>query len=352
MKFLETKGPNQLDFDSSDNLIVASRQAVGADAGFYLSKFEAESLNPIWERYAENNNSDPRSKNIGFHVRPDDSIIQFIKSPTDIDFGDGFSSTSAGFSPMGMLVTINADGSTASINEMTNLITNPAFVTATSLTFNSQSFSAIDDDSFLIGANLLGDLDIASGGTISPDPWYLENFGDPRDALVIRLDANLNLEAHATKTGTGWQSGTSLAALSNGDAVLGGFFENESFAGFTGNTQFGDIPLASAGDRDYFVTKVTPGLESGLATADLGDLKFSVYPNPATSSINISLNEDQHRAVFVSLNDITGQEVLRKQLTNPSRSVQFDLSQLENGIYLLNVRSGGLMGTKKIVLNR
>ena len=77
----------------------------------------------------------------------------------------------------------------------------------------------------------------------------------------------------------------------------------------------------------------------------------SVYPNPTSDYLNVSLTETVEVESAISIMDANGKAVI---LTTPSNingsSIQFDIRQLENGIYFINILSndGSLKSAKFI----
>lgn len=74
---------------------------------------------------------------------------------------------------------------------------------------------------------------------------------------------------------------------------------------------------------------------------------FSFYPNPVTNTLSFQIPEDwQHPTI--SLMTPTGAQVSTFNLE--SKSSSWDVSQLQNGLYLLVIRADGLVRTEKIVI--
>lgn len=72
--------------------------------------------------------------------------------------------------------------------------------------------------------------------------------------------------------------------------------------------------------------------------AAAGSQSLDVFPNPATSVLNIRwVNNEQNNAVTIT--DITGREIMRREITNSgiSGSVQVDIAGLPQGIYLVKL---------------
>lgn len=65
---------------------------------------------------------------------------------------------------------------------------------------------------------------------------------------------------------------------------------------------------------------------------------FKVFPNPATQSIYVGLNQDaiESFSKSISVYDLNGKEIIRRIPT--SDAIQIDLSELPAGVYLLKLR--------------
>lgn len=78
------------------------------------------------------------------------------------------------------------------------------------------------------------------------------------------------------------------------------------------------------------------------------DVRFSIFPIPATSLINIiSLTND--KTAIITINDIHGRCIDTYRVTNGEHKI--DVSELVPGIYVLNLKSDQGVCTKKIVVN-
>lgn len=90
---------------------------------------------------------------------------------------------------------------------------------------------------------------------------------------------------------------------------------------------------------DFTVNVVTASVDNHLAGS------FSVYPNPATNVINVSNSADVINNVTIT--DLNGRTV--KQVTVGVNDAQINISDLAQGVYILNATSNGKSFTQKIV---
>jgi len=96
-----------------------------------------------------------------------------------------------------------------------------------------------------------------------------------------------------------------------------------------------------------------------LPAEGIDDLYFrnagvNIFPNPATTEVNIRMNLNETAAVEVMLMDLTGQTLMRKELgfTAGINNERIDLSGLSNGIYLMKMKKGTSEFSKKIIINK
>jgi hypothetical protein len=81
-------------------------------------------------------------------------------------------------------------------------------------------------------------------------------------------------------------------------------------------------------------------IQQPLAIPDFTQFDFAVYPNPTSGTLNLESNEDHSQ---VSIFNNLGQLV--KQFEKVSNSL--DVSELESGIYFIQIRNSEGIGTKK-----
>lgn len=102
----------------------------------------------------------------------------------------------------------------------------------------------------------------------------------------------------------------------------------------------------------YYVTQLLSGCESApvevviditLGTVDFSGLNFSVYPNPVNDTLNITAEEIDCVKVYNSL----GQQVIYINALHENQAV--NMEQLLPGIYIVNVESGAILKTFKVV---
>jgi len=81
------------------------------------------------------------------------------------------------------------------------------------------------------------------------------------------------------------------------------------------------------------------------------DISLSVFPNPTNNNLTVTFDAKKNENVNVQIFDLTGslvKEVLNNNNTQGLQTVNADLSNLNNGAYLLKVTAGDFVSTKKI----
>lgn len=81
---------------------------------------------------------------------------------------------------------------------------------------------------------------------------------------------------------------------------------------------------------------------------------ISVYPNPFTNIANVNFTVDGNKEVTVDVFNTVGQKVISNDLGTVSglQNVQIDGTNLESGMYLINITMDGEVTTKKVSLTK
>ncbi len=83
--------------------------------------------------------------------------------------------------------------------------------------------------------------------------------------------------------------------------------------------------------------------------------EFNIYPNPVKNSANVLLNFSEKRNVDIMLFDITGEKLIEQNHGNLSAgeyNFPLNLSNFANGLYIVNLRIGNEIISRKISVNR
>lgn len=79
--------------------------------------------------------------------------------------------------------------------------------------------------------------------------------------------------------------------------------------------------------------------------------KVSLYPNPASTSVNVLINEPSQKDVVVTVSDILGNKIETFKFKS-GEAIHIDLStlNLRNGMYLFKIESGDDVWLKRLVV--
>jgi len=101
-------------------------------------------------------------------------------------------------------------------------------------------------------------------------------------------------------------------------------------------------------DRCKAVDTVVIKYGTGVTNVN-GGINFSIYPNPANTSVTVDLQNTYDNAT-ISLRDIIGQTLMSRELT--VSSVTLDLGAYASGVYFIEVAQGGKTAVRKLVINK
>jgi len=78
---------------------------------------------------------------------------------------------------------------------------------------------------------------------------------------------------------------------------------------------------------------------------------FTFYPNPAYDKVTISFDPDISEEVNISLKDISGRTIKSDIISNQKeqRIIYFEIPEIESGIYLLELKAGSIVQSKKLI---
>jgi hypothetical protein len=87
----------------------------------------------------------------------------------------------------------------------------------------------------------------------------------------------------------------------------------------------------------------------GVSVAEIDELGLSVYPNPATTSFEVNFTGASSNAT-IRIVDMNGREVLKQDINSLNNTIQCE--QLINGLYFVELTSGGKTAVKKMNIVR
>jgi uncharacterized protein YdeI (BOF family) len=124
----------------------------------------------------------------------------------------------------------------------------------------------------------------------------------------------------------------------------GEFVENVTDTSYTftdvaaGYTHIGVSAVYGDQESEQATVDCTTGIE------DVNSIELSVYPNPATNWIMVNASE----LSTVEIRNITGKLISTYQMT--SLSERIDVSELENGIYIISVTNNSKVTSKRLII--
>jgi hypothetical protein len=183
-------------------------------------------------------------------------------------------------------------------------------------------------------------------GTTDNKVYWNNYIGAPFNAYkVIRYSTENGWEQIATVPASagGEYIDNSIAGLSGFDYLI------ELDLGFSCSATFG-----KANDYNYTRSNKERGITNpGQGTGDpsnylseLNVLNLKVYPNPSYGIFNIQ--QDNKDELRITIYDLQGK--LLQELSSSENSIEIDLSNLNNGLYLLKIKS--LTGSKEIKITK
>ena len=186
---------------------------------------------------------------------------------------------------------------------------------------------------------------------VVPLPVTLNNFEATADnnngeiSWSTSSEENLNqFDVTRSLDGKNFTTIGSVNAIGNSNEINAYNFSDASIANLKVATVYYQLRMVDE-NGDYRLSNIAQvKLNNVIST-------ISVYPNPTSDYLNVSLTETVEVESAISIMDANGKAVA---LTMPSNingsSIQFDIRQLENGIYFINIlnNDGSLTSAKFI----
>lgn len=138
------------------------------------------------------------------------------------------------------------------------------------------------------------------------------------------------------------------------DTVTGGAgpysysWSNGSTAQYLTGLTPGNYLVTVTDNNGCTASSVVTVIETSIGNIAEGAM-FSLWPNPATSQITISLSTITGDAT-VEIKNIVGQVLLSQNVNN--QQTKIDINQLANGVYLAEVKMNGKRAIRQFVINR
>lgn len=167
----------------------------------------------------------------------------------------------------------------------------------------------------------------------------------PEAGIPVRLKVEVvgnptqSCETQTVATISGWQMMEfDFNNQASGTAVFNPAFNFNMMSIFF---NFG-IDGATAGEKTFYFDNVS--YAAPLSIASFEDTKISMYPNPVSSSLSINSVE---KLDTISIYNVIGQEVLNLKVNDTNTII--NVSNFENGIYIIKTFSEGKVSTTKFI---
>jgi len=93
------------------------------------------------------------------------------------------------------------------------------------------------------------------------------------------------------------------------------------------------------------------GFQGKLGTTKMQNQGIQIFPNPAKDKVFINLQELSFEQPVISIYDLQGKQVLQSSSADAFAGiVQLGVSDLERGIYLVEVQAGDSILTEKLLI--
>jgi len=100
---------------------------------------------------------------------------------------------------------------------------------------------------------------------------------------------------------------------------------------------------------DGYKFKVS-GLINNIEDQHTNNFAFQFFPNPVSDKLTLQFNQSQQENLSLAIYNVSGQLVQTKIL-NQNQPV-IDVSGLAEGVYMLELKSEGLSGKQKLIIER
>ena len=136
---------------------------------------------------------------------------------------------------------------------------------------------------------------------------------------------------------------------------------NWSGAGFTKNDE-NDIMVHSANIANQYLQEFAQRFKDagGVAMVGINDVitnshfELSVFPNPAADYLMLNFSSEKPANTIIELVNLEGKVIKHydEGMTSGNHSVEINTSGISSGIYFLKVKSGSLLKSEKIVIDK
>jgi hypothetical protein len=188
------------------------------------------------------------------------------------------------------------------------------------------------------------------------DTTYFGNFTlipNGEKMYVAKYDSAGVCQWAGESTGISGDRGTDMGTDSLGNVYVAGPLWDIGIHTF-GNYNLTSNYYSSFFKNDIFVAKIN-NLGVGIPNFQSSASVFQLYPNPATSTIQLIFNIKQNAPVLCEIINVMGERVFRKEFKQTDPDMHRDdftlnVSFLPKGMYVVRVRDGTVWENKKLVV--
>ncbi len=133
----------------------------------------------------------------------------------------------------------------------------------------------------------------------------------------------------------------STASVQPGFSKSGTWFDYFSGEAITITDPTATFPL-TPGEFHIYTTVKQPTPKAGLVTEIKNEPSdsFTIYPNPTSEKVYVSLGDKFYGYVQVSFNDMLGREIDKKSILYKGQAVELDVTKFDKGFYLVKIQKG------------
>lgn len=340
-----------IDFDSNGNIFIAGTFYNSLDAdpnsgvvtltgstsqlASYIIKLDT-SGNLIWSNRINPRNTDPGyyAKIYDLKIDNMDNLYVCGQYRGEIAYtatGPNSYGASSSNYEIGFVIKYNNDNSFVYIKThgTMNGSTPPSYPSANKI---SKLDIDLNNDVYLTG-NYYGRMVINTNASVS------NNFTTTiTDGFIIKIDEGGTMINRKLFGGNNNVSITSILTES-ANIYIGGVYEGSADLDPTSTV----LTLNSNGAKDFFLQKYT---EASLSNSSFENLNFSIYPNPVSSTLNLKTELNDFNYTIYSIEG----KIVKQGNSNMSET-SVDVSNLNSGIYLVELESNGSKTIQKIIKN-
>ena len=192
------------------------------------------------------------------------------------------------------------------------------------------------------------------------DYWKFGNTSAQRNIKVnlstLPADYDLKVYRSSTLIGTSQNTGTTDEQLIFNNATVSSNYTAYIY-GYNGafsNTQCYTllVQISSTAWRNDGSTN--GNVDEILVEIPVEGAQFGLFPNPAADQVTIELPTEKDGTASVSILDITGKSVASqaRSIEKGDNQFTFQLGEMVDGLYFVQVRQGELTSTRKLVIQR